>query len=230
MKWKEWKEEYLEITRDFGFNMQKEKEALKSGANAAMKQPNVLKGNRALLHLSERIGERCIVVGAGPSLQQALESGLFDESGGRTIVAADGACGALYSREIIPDIIVTDADGDIAAERKMNAMHSTVVLHFHGDNYPRAYEFSRSLTGDVIITTQAGPTEWTFNFGGFTDGDRAVLLCEEFGAESVLLAGFDLPTWPDEGVPRKLLWAKRIILEAEERGLNVEFFQAGNED
>lgn len=222
MNWKDWKEKYLEIVRDMGYSTAREMDALRAGVNAAMLERNVLKGHSAISRISGAIKDECVVVGGGPSLDSSLGE-LRDLMEGRSTVAADGACGRLLENGIIPDVIVTDADGDLPSERRMNSMSSALVLHFHGDNYRRAYDFSRTLQGDVVITTQAGPTEWTFNFGGFTDGDRAVLMCEEFGASSVYLVGFDFPSWTDAAASKKLHWAKRIIQDAEERGLNVQF-------
>ncbi|MEM3851557.1 MAG: 6-hydroxymethylpterin diphosphokinase MptE-like protein [Methanomassiliicoccales archaeon] len=226
MKWQDWKEEYLEILRDMGYSMKNEIESLRIGSMAAMQHRNVLKGERALSLLRLLIKERCIVFGGGPSLTNSIDA-TMSIIGDSALVASDGSCAELYKRGIVPDIIVTDADGNLPAEQKMNAAGACLVLHFHGDNYRKASDFARVLTGRVIVTTQAGPTEWTFNFGGFTDGDRAVLLCEEFGAQEVLLAGFDLPSWQDGSSSKKMRWAGRIIHEAEERGLNVEFLGDG---
>ena len=43
----------------------------------------------------------------------------------------------------------------------------------------------------VIGTTQIEPISDVYNFGGFTDGDRAVFLAEHFGAKEIELVGFD---------------------------------------
>jgi uncharacterized Rossmann fold enzyme len=64
------------------------------------------------------------------------------------------------------------------------------------------------------------------NVGGFTDGDRAVLLCEHLGARAVLLVGFetDRPPskyshqWDPKTKPAKLAWAGRIVEACQGRG------------
>ena len=55
------------------------------------------------------------------------------------------------------------------------------------------------------------------DYGGFTDGDRAVCICQEFGVRRIVLRGFDfLHPNPKPGSDpavklRKLGWAERII-------------------
>jgi uncharacterized Rossmann fold enzyme len=43
-------------------------------------------------------------------------------------------------------------------------------------------------------TTQSIPEGKLYNFGGFTDGDRAIFLAVELGAEKIFLAGMDFGT------------------------------------
>jgi uncharacterized Rossmann fold enzyme len=61
-------------------------------------------------------------------------------------------------------------------------------------------------------TVQCQPSEGIYNFGGFTDGDRAVFLAKEMGAASIDLLGCD---FDDQSVtPRKkkkLAWARKLI-------------------
>jgi hypothetical protein len=65
---------------------------------------------------------------------------------------------------------------------------------------------------NVIGSTQAVPLENVFNFGGFTDGDRAVYVAHEFGAGTIKLAGFffDDPV-VSPAKSKKLKWARRLI-------------------
>ena len=77
--------------------------------------------------------------------------------------------------------------------------------------------------GPVILTTQSTPENTVFDFGGFTDGDRAVCIAQEFGVRRVLLEGFDYDDpMPKEGSDpavklRKLAWAKRIVESLSDR-------------
>ena len=67
------------------------------------------------------------------------------------------------------------------------------------------------------------PQKKVKNYGGFTDGDRAVLLSEHFSASKIVLIGFDFDHPRDkDGTSydvklRKLAWAKRLIDEAKMR-------------
>jgi hypothetical protein len=44
---------------------------------------------------------------------------------------------------------------------------------------------------NVLGTTQAQPAGNLYNFGGFTDGDRALFLAVALGASEITLAGMD---------------------------------------
>ena len=63
-----------------------------------------------------------------------------------------------------------------------------------------------------FLTTQGRPFENIHNFGGFSDGDRAVYMARDFGAATIQLLGFDCD---DESVTPvkkgKLIWARRLL-------------------
>ena len=63
------------------------------------------------------------------------------------------------------------------------------------------------LRGPLVGTTQGRPLENVFNFGGFTDGDRAAHLVHELGASAIELYGFDFftpgPNTPKERIDNK---------------------------
>ena len=48
-----------------------------------------------------------------------------------------------------------------------------------------------SFFNNVLGTTQAQPIGNLYNFGGFTDGDRAIFLAVALGASEITLAGMD---------------------------------------
>lgn len=140
-----------------------------------------------------------------------------------TLVSAGSATGALVSAGIIPDIIVTDLDGDVESQIEASAKGALTFIHAHGDNTEAVGEYAPLFPGKVAPTVQGNPHGILRNYGGFTDGDRAVCICEHFGASSVSLLGFDF----DNPVPntavkaKKLAWARRIIRWREENGLTV---------
>jgi len=51
-----------------------------------------------------------------------------------------------------------------------------------------------------------------YNFGGFSDGDRAAFAADELGASSITLAGFDLDDENVDPMKRgKLRWARKLL-------------------
>ncbi|MDD1659113.1 MAG: hypothetical protein LUP92_02550, partial [Methanomicrobiales archaeon] len=57
-----------------------------------------------------------------------------------------------------------------------------------------------------------GPLPHIHNFGGFSDGDRAVFLALGLDAGEVVIAGFDLDDPSVNPVKRKkLLWARTLL-------------------
>lgn len=166
-----------------------------------------------------------VVAGCGPGLAEAKAS-LFV---GKAVVAADGATERLRELGIVPRIVVTDLDGDADALAWAGAQGSRMVAHAHGDNRAAVADVVPTLGPLVHGTHQVEPTpglEPLKNVGGFTDGDRAVLLCEHLGARAALLVGFetDQPpsryshSWDPATKPAKLAWAGRIVAACQARG------------
>lgn len=117
----------------------------------------------------------------------------------------------------LPDIIVTDLDGNVEDQIKANEMGSIAVIHAHGDNIPAIRKYAPLFKGRVVLTTQSEPFDNVYNFGGFTDGDRAFLMAKHFGATKISLFGFDFENPREkEGKDieikrKKLKWAKKLI-------------------
>jgi uncharacterized Rossmann fold enzyme len=132
-----------------------------------------------------------VVLGAGPSLDEDLRklerSGWLD----KPLISADGATSALL-RYRPPDIIVTDLDGNIDDQLDAWSNGSWLVLHAHGDNLDQIRKIGPLVDERVIGTTQVEPFGKLFNFGGFTDGDRAAFMAHELGASRIYLVGMDL--------------------------------------
>jgi uncharacterized Rossmann fold enzyme len=142
------------------------------------------------------IKDRVIIFGAGPSLKGNIEE--LDELdkieelnlNKFTLIAADGATTALFEKDIIPDIIVTDLDGKMDDIIEANDRGAILVIHAHGNNIDKIREYVPKLRR-ILGTTQSIPLENVYNFGGFTDGDRCIFLAIELGARFILLAGMD---------------------------------------
>lgn len=170
-----------------------------------------------------------IIVGAAPSLERSIEVVLRRKLD--VIIAADGACSKLLEAGVTPHIVVTDLDGNIDDIYESWHRGSYVVIHAHGDNVSALKDYVPKFSDRIIGTTQAKPVGSLHNFGGFTDGDRAVFMALELGCKAVLMIGMDLSrkvgryskpwlkkdedAWPFKlakfSIARRLLsWASRL--------------------
>jgi uncharacterized Rossmann fold enzyme len=136
-------------------------------------------------------GKLALVIGAGPSIEGDLNKVLNKAD---VLVAADGASSRLLELGAVPDIIVTDLDGNLNDIYEAWRKGSHVVVHAHGDNVSELKAHVQVFTNRLVGTTQVRPTGCLYNFGGFTDGDRAVFMCMELGCKAVLMVGMDFST------------------------------------
>ena len=184
MRWELWRPWYDDIVRRLGLNRRADRKAAER-LNALLPRPNI-QGLKNIIR-----GRDCIVFGAGPSLDADLAR--LERAGflNRVLIAADGATSAVIKHRN-PDIVVTDLDGEV--EPQLAAWHrgAWLVMHGHGDNLERVEQVAPNLQARVIGTVQTRPFGKLFNFGGFTDGDRAAFMAHELGASKIYLAGMDL--------------------------------------
>jgi uncharacterized Rossmann fold enzyme len=134
-----------------------------------------------------------LVFGAGPSLEENLnqlqKEKLLEKF---SIISANGATTALLKVvELIPQFIVSDLDGNVEDQLKANRLGSIIVIHGHGDNINKLKKYVPKFV-NIIGTTQVKPTINVHNFGGFTDGDRAVFFAASMKPSMIVLAGMDL--------------------------------------
>ncbi len=216
MRFSEWEPIYNEIAKEFGFSPEMD------DASATLLDTLVDDSRRIDERvIGSRIGMEVTVCGDGPNLEQDL--GSFSPRG--TLLVADGATGRLMQRRIWPDIIVTDLDGDIEPQLLANESGAAMVVLGHGDNMDRIREIVPRLPGPTLPMTQVRPHGHLSNFGGFTDGDRAVELARHFGARKINLLGFDFGSpRPKAGKDldtkaRKLVWARKIIYDLNPPGV-----------
>ncbi|MCK4476607.1 MAG: DUF115 domain-containing protein [Methanophagales archaeon] len=216
MRYSAWEPIYEEILKDFGFDRKKDEEAARIAleiiSRKGIKGKNVKRAIESLIK-----GKAAIICGNAPCLENDIREKEFDSdisSFNRdfVVIAADGATSVLLRNAIIPDIVVTDLDGNIADIIYANRLGSIIVVHAHGNNIEKLKKVLPALNEKVICTTQSKPIHNVHNFGGFTDGDRCVFLAKEFGAKRIELIGFD---FDDKNVSekkrKKLKWAKRLI-------------------
>jgi uncharacterized Rossmann fold enzyme len=149
------------------------------------------------------------IAGAAPSLESDLD-GLRDPA---VVVAASDAGARLDDEGIEPALVVTDLDGAPDRTVELAGRGVPVAVHAHGDNVPALEEYVPELPAETTVgTTQIEPVGPLLNYGGFTDGDRAAFLADEFGASRLCFPGWDLDD-PALGPlkRKKLQWAEHLL-------------------
>ena len=176
-----WKTRYLSILKELKYSEKKDKESAIILDSILRKTKNVEKVEKLIQ------GNTVFVIGSGPSLSFAIPKlKKFKKS---IKIAADSSLKPLIDNGIIPDIIVTDLDGDEDAIKKLSKKKSIFVIHAHGDNIKKLQMVKE--INNCIGTTQTTPFNKIQNFGGFTDGDRGVFLANHFEAKKIILFGMD---------------------------------------
>ena len=176
-----WKTKFLEIRKEFRY-LERDDFLSSKKLNSLLKKKFVKK------QLQNMIEDKTVfIIGAGPSL---LESLFYIKKCKKvTKIVADGAVRALLEKNMKPDILVTDLDGDLSSIKKIGKTKIPVIVHAHGNNYDKL-EIVKEFT-NVIGTTQTKAFGKLVNFGGFTDGDRCVFLADYFNAKKIVLVGMD---------------------------------------
>lgn len=199
MKYEEWEPVYQEICEYFSFDPAEDERAAQIAAK--------LTDTNSIEVLFKKIaGNTVTVCGNGPCLKDQLSeiTGI--------VIAADAASAVLLNAGIRADIIVTDLDGIDDYATGMNQTGTIMVIHAHGDNVPRLKTWIPRFAGPLILTTQGKPFDHVYNFGGFSDGDRAVYMAQECGAVSINLIGFDCDDPTVTPVKQgKLIWARKLL-------------------
>jgi len=162
-----------------------------------LKTKGLVNNDKILQELSMFLKHPCLIAGGGPSvegdLKQCIELNLINKL---TIIAVDGTCKLFYENQIVPNILVTDLDGDWSSIRWAIKNNTTTLIHAHGDNHHLIDEFfleyeNLKNQNNIWGTTQNYISSDLLNFGGFTDGDRAVFLTFHFQTPIIGLIGFD---------------------------------------
>lgn len=194
MRPEEWFELYHQILLDFGFDEERDAQAARLIHDLA--------GDRLLdeSELEKRIrGKEVAVIGG------AIES---DVNADVIITAGKAILRWIELSAKVPDVHVTDMEESEDLLEELERRGTLLVLHAHGDNMERIRAVVQRINR-FVATTQHRPFDRVYNFGGFTDGDRAAIIAKRFGAKKVTLHGF---RFEGQGVKgKKLIWAKRIL-------------------
>ena len=195
----EWEPYYQRILEYFSFDRAKDEEA------AVLLSRLLPRDDLPLLEEQAR-DNMVTVAGNAPGLDNEME-----KREGR-LWAADAAAERFTRRGIRPDAVFTDLDGATEDFLTMNERGTVMVVHAHGDNMPLLRHWVPRFTGPLVGTTQSRPFSPVYNFGGFTDGDRAVFAAHALGARKVRIIGFDLDDPQADPVKRgKLFWARELL-------------------
>ena len=234
MFYNEWKFFYEKIAQDLNLQIEHEKEAANVLNNLLkQKKMNLLSEKK----LDQLISNKEVVVfGAGSSLEKTiLKYKKMIEN--KVKITADGTTTALLQKNILPDVIVTDLDGKITDQLKASSLGCKTIIHAHGDNIHKINKHVPEFKGEISGTTQINPQPYShlYNYGGFTDGDRAIFLSDHFHAEKIYLAGFDFDerigkysfaTNKDKKLKlKKLKWCKYLVETLEKGNNNIHYLQ-----
>jgi 2-amino-4-hydroxy-6-hydroxymethyldihydropteridine diphosphokinase len=176
-----WKKRYFSILKELNYSQKKDKES-------ALILDSILQKTDTIKKIEKLIQDKTVfVIGSGPSLSFAIPK--LKKLKRSIKIAADSSLKPLVDNGIIPDIIVTDLDGNEDTIKKISKTKSIFVIHAHGDNIEKL-EMVKKIK-NCIGTTQTNPFNKIKNFGGFTDGDRGVFLASHFNAKKIILFGMD---------------------------------------
>lgn len=199
MNFDTWEPYYCEILEYFGIDRAQDEEAARL-LSSLMTRDNIL----SLTALT--CGNGVTVCGNAPCLKDEI-----DKIRG-VVFAADAAAEVLDANGIRPDVVYTDLDGATGRLLELNESGTIVVIHAHGDNMPLLRHWVPRFKGPVVATTQSVPLQNVYNFGGFSDGDRAVFAADELGANPITIIGFDLDDEDVDPMKRgKLFWARKLL-------------------
>lgn len=199
MNWIEWKKNYFRIIKQLGFDPKADERSAKLLTTYLTALSKTTKD--AFHQKLQRILQfPVLIAGAGPSLEQDLASLFSTEILKKIqIIAVDGATTLFQSKNIIPTVVITDLDGDLCAIRWAIENGALTLIHAHGDNLQQISSFFKNQRKifskkNVWGTTQNKPGRVLFNFGGLTDGDRAIFLAFHYQSPLIGLIGFDFGT------------------------------------
>lgn len=204
----DWEPLYQQILSEFGYSRDDD-EACVRVLKAVTVNSDLIDDDEALEFFSSTV----TIVGNAPCLEGDVSG--FTPQG--KVIVSGSAVSRIRSLGIHIDVVVTDLDGDVESQIQASSDGALTFIHAHGDNVDLVRDHAWRFKGHVILTTQSHPENTVSNYGGFTDGDRAVCIARHFGARRLYLVGFDYDEpMVKEGSDastklRKLAWAKRII-------------------
>ena len=226
MDFNEWEGWYKEILETLGF-LRDDDEKTAELLDKILDEKGCLTIEQFFDEMMEKKDtSKFIVVGAGPSIKKHIRYVKENyDLNDYLIVSADGATTAMLEDDLVPDIVATDLDGKMEDLLAANSLGSYFVIHAHGNNEELIDNWTTKFD-KILGTTQSVPIGHLYNFGGFTDGDRAMFFAIALGCEEMVLAGMDFGTTvtkysrpniegatgpADEIKTKKLIFAERLL-------------------
>ena len=226
MDFNEWEGWYKEILETLGF-LREDDEKTAELLDNILDEKGCLTIEQFFDEMMEKKDtSKFIVVGAGPSIKKHIKYVKENyDLNDYLIVSADGATTAMLEDDLVPDIVATDLDGKMEDLLAANSLGSYFVIHAHGNNEELIDNWTTKFD-KILGTTQSVPIGHLYNFGGFTDGDRAMFFAIALGCEEMVLAGMDFGTTvtkysrpniegatgpADEIKTKKLIFAERLL-------------------
>ena len=226
MDFNEWEGWYKEILETLGF-LRDDDEKTAELLDKILDEKGCLTIEQFFDEMMEKKDtSKFIVVGAGPSIKKHIKYVKENyDLNDYLIVSADGATTAMLEDDLVPDIVATDLDGKMEDLLAANSLGSYFVIHAHGNNEELIDNWTTKFD-KILGTTQSVPIGHLYNFGGFTDGDRAMFFTLALGCEEMVLAGMDFGTTvtkysrpniegatgpADEIKTKKLIFAERLL-------------------
>ncbi len=218
MNFEEWEPEYLQIVKEFGYSVERDRMAAELLADLVARGGKAINADLVMNSLIR--GFNFVILGPcrldGQGLGELRKIMTVDR---RSLATVGEGTAAALKAGFSPKLVFTDLDGSQEDDIRANMRGAVAVIHAHGDNMPALRDWLPRFPGSIIPTSQCRPPRGVQNWGGFTDGDRAFCALGHFGARSVELKGFDFenPCGSKRTDPsikkRKLAWAKKIISE-----------------
>ncbi len=196
MQLDKWNNEYLRIVSTLNLNIEEDIASTYELETFLLSKLSY-RANLILEKIVQLMKHPILIAGAGPSLETDLEHCVQHINlDGNVLLAVDGSCSLFQKLQIDPDIVITDLDGEWSAIRWAISRGAITLIHAHGDNRNLIQQFFKeenfqNQSINIWGTTQNSLDTTLFNFGGFTDGDRAIFLSFHFQSPIIGLIGFD---------------------------------------
>ncbi|MCS7094565.1 MAG: DUF115 domain-containing protein [Thaumarchaeota archaeon] len=207
-----WRTEYAKIVKELGIDPERDRQASEFLSQFFRDVPCILP------ELSRTMGQKVsVVVGAADQVYddlRSIEHVLHGFKNDVCLISADSATPALLDIGLVPDAVVTDLDCPEPDLLKALSRGSLFFVHGHGDNLDALGRWAPKLKDRAEPTCQIpDPTGHIHNFGGFTDGDRAVHIASALGCRTIVLVGMclscDVSDLSSRGKQRTSTWVYR---------------------